>query len=197
MGLTIHYSGRFGEHASLSEMIEEVKDIAEIYNWKYHIFEQHFCTDDLGKTDYNDKIYGICFTPPECETINLCFLSNGRMSSAPNLEFFGNSTDEDYQKYLYMLSVKTQFAGSAIHKLIIHLLKYLNKKYFSEFKVIDEGNYWDTEDEKLLEETFEKYSDLLNSVGEALENIPLKSEETFEEYFKRIMKIIEDKRKKN
>lgn len=196
MGLTIHYSGRFKELASLSEMIEEVKDIVEIYNWKYHIFEKHFCIDDLCKSNYNDKIYGICFTPPECETINLCFLSNGRMSSAPNLEFFGNSPDEDYQKYLYMLSVKTQFAGSATHKLIIHLLKYLNKKYFSEFKVIDEGNYWDTEDEKILGETFKKYTDLLDSFGAALENIPLKSEETFEEYFKRIMRIIQDKRKK-
>lgn len=196
MGLTIHYSGRFNEHASLPEMIEEVKDIAQIYGWEYHIFEQHFSIDELGKTDYNDKIYGICFTPPECETVNLCFLSNGRMSSETNLEIFGNSSDEDYQKYLYMLSVKTQFAGRVTHKLIIHLLKYLNKKYFSEFKVIDEGNYWDTEDEKILEETFEKYNDLLASFGAALENIPLKSEETFEEYFKRIMKIIQDKRKK-
>ena len=196
MGLTIHYSGRLKELASLSEMIEEVKDIAEIYNWKYHLYEQHFSIDELSKTDYNDKIYGICFTPPKCETINLCFLSNGRMSSAPNLEFFGNSTDEDYQKYLYMLSVKTQFAWSTTHKLIIHLLKYLNKKYFSEFKVIDEGHYWDTEDEKILEETFEKYTALLDSFGAALENIPLKFDETFEDYFKRIMQIIQDKRKK-
>ncbi len=195
MGLTIHYSGRFNEYASLSEMIEEVKDIAEIYNWKYHIFEQNFSIDEIGKTDYTNKIYGICFTPPECETVNLCFLSNGRMSSTPNLKFFGNSTDEDYQKYLYMLSVKTQFAGSATHKLIVHLLKYLNKKYFSEFKVIDEGNYWDTDDEKLLEETFKKYNNLLDSFGAALENIPLKSGETFEEYFKRIMQIIKDNRK--
>jgi len=31
---------------------------------------------------------------------------------------------------------------------------------------------------------------LLDSFGAALENIPLKAEETFEEYFKRIMQII-------
>lgn len=196
MGLTIHYSGRFNEYASLSEMIEEVTDIAEIYNWTYHVYEKHFPYENLSNTEYNDRIYGISFTPPECETINLCFLSNGRMSSAPNLKFFGNSTDEEYKKYLYMLSVKTQFAGSDTHKLIIHLLKYLNKKYFTEFEVIDEGNYWETEDEKLLEETFKRYNELLDSVGAALENIPLKSEETFEEYFSRIMKIIQDKRKK-
>lgn len=196
MGLTIHYSGRFNEHASLSEMIEEVTDIAEIYNWSYYVFEKDFPIENLGVAEYDDKIYGICFTPPECETINLCFLSNGRMSSAPNLKIFGNSTDEDYKKYLYMLSVKTQFAGSDTHKLIIHLLKYLNKKYFADFKVIDEGNYWETEDEKLLEETFMQYTFFLDSVGAALKNIPLKSEETFEEYFSRIMKIIQDKRKK-
>ncbi|MFA5806696.1 MAG: hypothetical protein WC879_18850, partial [Melioribacteraceae bacterium] len=116
--------------------------------------------------------------------------------SAPNLKFFGNSTDEDYKKYLYMLSVKTQFAGSNVHKLIIHLLKYLCKKYFQEFEVIDEGHYWETEDEKLLEETFEKYNDLLDSVGSALENIPMDSAETFEEYFDRILKIIQGRRKK-
>jgi len=197
MGLTIHYSGRFNEHASLSEMIEEVADIAEIYNWTYHVFEEHFPPiDNLGNAEYDNKIYGICFTPPECETINLCFLSNRRMSSAPNLEFFGKSSDEEYKKYLYMLSAKTQFAGSGTHKLIIHLLKYLNKKYFNEFKVIDEGSYWETEDEKLLEETFKRYTDFLDSVGAALENIPLKSEETFEEYFNRILKIIQGRRKK-
>lgn len=196
MGLTIHYSGRFNEHSSLSEMIEEVTDIAEIYNWTYHVYEKHFPYENLNNTEYNDSIYGISFTPPECETINLCFLSNGRMSSAPNLKFFGNSTDEEYKIFLYMLSVKTQFAGSDTHKLIIHLLKYLNKKYFTEFEVLDEGNYWITEDEKLLEETFERYTVLLDSVGSALENIPLKSEETFEDYFGRIMKIIQAKRKK-
>jgi len=47
-----------------------------------------------------------------------------------------------------------------------------------------------------LEETFEKYTALLDSFGAALENIPLKFDETFEDYFKRIMQIIQDKRKK-
>ena len=31
MGLSIHYSGSFKKEASLETMIEEVKDIAEIY----------------------------------------------------------------------------------------------------------------------------------------------------------------------
>lgn len=194
MGLTIHYSGKFNPSSSLPEMIEEVKDIVEIYNWPYHIYSKQFpkiCFDD---SSYNDEIYGISFTPPECETINLCFLSNGRMSSLPNLKIFGNSTDKTYKQYLYMLSVKTQFAGSDTHKLIIHLFKYISQKYFQEFKVVDEGQYWETGDEKILEANFKRYNELMDLFGSALENIPIKSTETFEEYFERIIKIIHRKR---
>lgn len=194
MGLSIHYNGKFDEHASLSEMIDEVRDIAEIYNWKYNLYENKFPHDDIEEDFYDDNIYGISFTPPECETINLCFLSNRRMSSLPNLKIFGNSKDETYKKYLYMLSVKTQFAGSNIHKLIIHLLKYLKEKYFQEFKVVDEGQYWETGDEKLLEDNFRKYNEILDLVGSALENIPIQLTESFEEYFERILKIIHRKR---
>ncbi|MBU1298583.1 MAG: hypothetical protein KJ666_11495 [Bacteroidetes bacterium] len=197
MGLSIHYSGIFNRGlsgASLSEMIDEVQDIVEIYKWQYTIYEREFPPNSFDKEAYDDKIYGISFTPPECETINMCFLSNGRMSSLPNLKFFGNPTDETHKKYLYMLSVKTQFAGSNTHKLIIHLFKYLSEKYFQDFKVIDEGQYWETGDEKILEANFKRYNELMNLFGSALENIPIKSTETFEEYFERIIKIIHRKR---
>lgn len=39
MGLSIHYSGSFKEDASLAEMIEEVKEIAEVYKWEYNRYE--------------------------------------------------------------------------------------------------------------------------------------------------------------
>ena len=90
MGLSIHYSGEFEPKASLWQMIEEVKDIAEIYKWPYHVFEDGFPAGGLAKSEYDQSIYGICFTPPECETISLCFLSNGKMSSVANLKFYGN-----------------------------------------------------------------------------------------------------------
>jgi len=195
MGLTIHYNGKFNEKASLSEMIEEVKDIAEIYNWQYITYENQFPTNSFDDDTFNENIYGISFVPPESEPVFLCFLSNGRMSSPDHLKYFGNSADETERKYLYMLSTKTQFAGSGIHKLIINLLKYISKKYFIEFNVMDEGKYWETGDEKLLDETFSRYNNLLDSVCFALENIPLKSKETFEEYFTRILKLIHNKHK--
>lgn len=196
MGLSIHYSGSFKPKASLTAMIEEVKDIAEIYKWEYTVFEDKFPANSLCKTEYNQNIYGISFTPPDCETVCLCFLSNGKMSSPSHLKFFGNSENKEEQQYLYMLSVKTQYAGIEIHKLIIHLLKYLSGKYLRNFTVNDEGEYWETGDEKLLQDTFKRYTDLIESFASSIENCPIKSGESFEAYFKRLLKQIHEKNKK-
>ena len=42
MGISIHYNGKFHKNAVLSDMIEEVKEIAEAMKWKYQIFEEAF-----------------------------------------------------------------------------------------------------------------------------------------------------------
>ncbi|MEA3450897.1 MAG: hypothetical protein U9Q83_03230 [Bacteroidota bacterium] len=106
MGLSIHYNGSFRESASLSKMVNEVKDIAEVRKWEYNIFEEKFPNDYNSEDSYNENVYGISFTPPECETVSLCFLSNRKMSSPARLKFFGKTSDRPEQKYLYMLSVK-------------------------------------------------------------------------------------------
>ena len=97
MGLTFHYNGRFKKNASLKEMVNEVKDIIEIYKWDYYVFGESFPEDGFNKKGHDNKMYGICFTPPECETVWLSFLSNGRMSSPANLQFYGNSKDKKEQ----------------------------------------------------------------------------------------------------
>jgi len=196
MGLSIHYSGGVNPNASLSAMIEEVKDIAELYKWEYTVFEKEFPANSLGKMQYNQDIYGICFTPPECETVDLCFLSNGKMSSIAHLRFFGKSENQQEQPYLYMLFTKTQYAGIGIHKLIIHLLKYLDGRYLQELKVVDEGHYWETGDEKLLEETFKRYTELIEGFASSIEIYPVNPGESFEAYFKRLLIQIHKKNKK-
>ena len=106
MGLSFHYRGSIANPELLPELIDEIQDIAKMYNWKYFIFDRQFPENSFGKTEYNQNIYGICFTPPNCETIDICFLSNGRMSSISHLKFFGKVDDQEEQEYLYMLSVK-------------------------------------------------------------------------------------------
>ena len=196
MGLSINYSGSFKNEASLEAMIEEVKDIAEIYDWKYTINNSRFPKNTFGKLEYDGKLYGISFTPPNCETISLTFLSNGKMCCGARLEFFGNSDSENDKLYLYMLCTKTQYAGSTNHKIIIHLLKYLSQKYFRDFQLTDEGDYWETEDESLLEKNFKTYNDLIYGVAHSVKNYLINTNESFTEYFERIMKILDEKRNK-
>lgn len=193
MGLSIHYNGQFNKNAILAELITEVKEIAEVFKWKFQVYHQEFPSDINDENTYDGNIYGISFAPPECETIFICFLSNYRMSSHLHLKFHGDSEHQTENDLLYMLSTKTQYAGSAVHKIIIELFRYLNKRnYFSEFNLIDEGEYWETGDEKILEQKFKEYNDLIDNFSLAMEAIPVESGETYENYFKRIAKRVGD-----
>ncbi len=190
MGLSFHYSGSIAKPELLSELITEVQEIANVYQWKYHVYDTVFPDGEFGKTNYNSHIYGISFTPPECETISICFLSNGRMSDTAHLIFFGKTETQDESKYLYMLSVKTQFAGIESHQLIIHLIRHLNQKYFSNFKLSDEGKYWETNDFDVLKKNFKNYTAILDGFSLALQTFPVNKGENIENYLERMMKEV-------
>ncbi len=193
MGLSFHYNGRLKADASLNEMVDEVTDLIGIFKWEYYVFEEAFLPGGFDTVKHNYKMYGICFTPQKCETVWLCCLSNGRLSNPVNLQCYGNSENKKEQEYLYLLSVKTQYAGIRIHKLLIHLFKYLSRKYFSDFTLNDEGGYWETGNEKLLKDTFERYSYVTDGSVSSTDNEPLKPGETYEAYFERILKEIHKK----
>lgn len=186
--MTIHYSGRFKEGASLSKMINEVQDVAEANNWKYHVFNPEFPPDIPPGLDKN--LYGIIFSPPECEPVCLTFLSNKRMTGPTQVEHFLDAPNEDERKFAYMLFTKTQYAGTDIHKRIIHLFKYLDQQYFDVFKVHDEGKYWETGDTEILEETYRQYCDAIDSYNDALQYIPNEAGETLEEYLLRLARLV-------
>lgn len=197
MGLSIHYNGKFNREAVLFDMITEVKDIVETFDWKYRVYQKAFPLKNNENQLHDGKIYGISFMPPNCETISLCFLSNYRMSSFMHIKFYGHSENEPPSDYLYMLSTKTQYAGPDIHKTIIELFRYLEKRnYFSELNLVDEAEYWETGDEKILEQQFKKYDALTDSFSLALETIPAKESDTLESYFERIIKLIDQWNKK-
>lgn len=193
MGLSLHYNGKFGNPELLMQMIDEVEDIVRIYKWKYTVRHTEFPIGSFQNKAHDHKVYGISFTPPDCETVSICFLSNGRMSSSSLLQFYGDSTDKTSKECLYMLSVKTQFAGWQTHLFIVHLLKYLSGKYFSELNVSDEGEYWETGNEEILKQNFSRYNNLLNIVSTAFETFPVNEGETMDNYIQRMMEFVSKK----
>jgi hypothetical protein len=95
------------------------------------------------------------------------------------------------------ISVKTQFAGIEIHKALIKLFKRLEQAYFTEFEMIDEGDYWNTLDEEVLKKQFDKYSFLLEAVGRELENSRLEDNETEKPLADRLEQFLNEKFGKN
>ena len=76
---------------------------------------------------------------------------------------------------------------------IIRLLRYLKQKYFSVFELNDEGDYWETMDEKVLLSQFAKYDFLLNAVADALSEMKAVPGETPLSLADRIEKMLKDK----
>ena len=68
------------------------------------------------------------------------------------------------------MSVKIQYAGIAAHVAIIRLLRHLDKKYFTAFQMYDEGSYWETSNEQLLREQFDKYNAAIQSIAYKLKH---------------------------
>ena len=191
MGLSIHFSGRLRKAEYLPAVVEEIKDISDVYGWKYHIYNTYFpsCTFDTCTSFEN--VYGISFTPANCETISLAFLSNGMMVCPSRIAFFAHTENESY---IYTVSVKTQFADVFMHQLLIRLFKYLNKNYFEDFKLSDESCYWETDDENLMRERFKEYDNLLDNVAFSVQTFPIESGEDVVSYFERLMKHINNRK---
>ena len=196
MGLSFHFSGRLRKAEYLSPLIEEIKDVSNVYGWKYYMFETRFPNDSFENHTSFEEVYGICFTPTKCETVSLTFLSNGAMVCPACIAFFAHSDDETERSYIYTISVKTQFAGVVVHQFVIQLFKYLNNKYFEDFKLEDESYYWETGDENLMRERFKLYDTLLDNVELSIQTFPIESGEDIVSYFERLMGHI-DQLKKN
>lgn len=190
MGLSINYSGRLKEASLLEGLIEEVQDVSKVYNWKFHIYDTVFPDNKFSEQTAYDRIFGINFTPTNCETISITFLSNGVMVCPSRVRFFANSEKEEERNYIYSISVKTQYAGIQTHQFIVLFFKYLSNKYFNNFELSDESGYWETNDEEQMKKQFQTYDSLIDNFALAIETLPAQENEDMITYFERLMKNV-------
>ncbi len=196
MGLSINYSGRLKDANLLMNLIEEVRDVAKVYDWKFHIYDTVFPDNKFSNETVFDKIFGINFTPTNCETISLTFLSNGVMVCPSRVLFFADSKKKEERNYIYTTSVKTQYAGIKTHQFIILFFKYLDNKYFDDFELSDESGYWETNDEEKMMKQFQIYDTLIDNFALAIETLPAKENENMIVYLERLMENV-NRLKKN
>ena len=181
MGLSIHYSGYIQKRELLNALIEEVQDICETLEWHTHIFD-------------DDEIKGISFAPEGSESVFLTFNHEGRTLSPLNI--LNKEIYDDIRipkETIFTTSTKTQYAGAEAHIAIIKLLKHLSKKYLKDFTLNDEGNYWETGDEKILRQQFSRYEAAMDILCDTLQNLPAKQGETAESLVDRLERLLREK----
>lgn len=195
MGLTIHFGGRLRNRESLPKLMDEVADICRSLDWDHHFFDDHVeipehieLPEPFGQNPKTIHLEGIYFTPPECETVWLSFTPTGRLSGLPY--WLAVDAFED-PNWVYTVPVKTQFAGIELHIALVHLLKYLEKKYLKDMEVTDEGYYWENLDRAALEEQFARYEQAFRILENTLTEKPLsKADEQYREFAERIREEI-------
>lgn len=185
MGVSIHYSGKLQSANQLPALLEEVKDIANIFEWTTTEFLQMYPDNKFELKD-NDEDYGIVLGAPHCEPIVLIFDFEGKIC-APWIKQF---MDEEVSPY--MVHCKTQFAGADVHIKVVELFRYLSKKYFNAFEFLDEADYWETKNKKVVEEKIEFLDKMISQFAKGLANTAMQEGESMEDYLLRIAQKIKE-----
>ncbi len=158
MGITINYMGQLNNKDEISDFCSDLVNIAEVFNWDYTLMDEDWGKvpdAKLIKTSDGVKIKGYLGLKgiglrlhDDCETLNFFFDAKGSLCSPLNI-VYQNEEQGENSRWIF---VKTQFAPADIHITIIKLLKYIKERYIPNLQVIDEGEYWESEDKVNLVE---------------------------------------------
>jgi hypothetical protein len=141
MGVTIHFEGRLKSNRDYEVVIEKGLEFAKRRSSEIVRLDADNKVlkrvKDEKDWNYEGKVKGIQIQPHE-------------NSDPLILEF-----DQD----LYIQEFcKTQFAGITTHMDVIEFLHDI-EPHFDNLVVVDEGEFWDTKDVKILEENFDTFFD--------------------------------------
>lgn len=130
MGITIHFEGRLRDQEAFDQLMAAAKEYADAMQWPSKPIKEEQVTllrarkEDEAEWDYLGPVCGLTLFPHEdCEPVRL--------------EFDKNLYIQEY--------TKTQFAGPEVHVCVVGLLRRL-VPFFDRLDVVDEGEFWETED---------------------------------------------------
>jgi hypothetical protein len=133
MGVTIHFGGQLREETRMADL--QAIALRWAKKWKCEVDEvdepaySYYRVRNDKLEEYTGPMKGFVLHPhPESETLSIKIASDG---------------------YMYHFC-KTQFAPPEVHIDVISFLREI-EPHFTEFKVQDDGGYWELEDRDLLE----------------------------------------------
>lgn len=146
MGVTIHFEGRLKSAEALTSLESDVQAFATEYGWQTKPIAESHATLKRVLNEQNDDYFG----PTR----------GVEVQPHPDSEPLRFEFDRDLFVQEYC---KTQFAGSATHVRIVELIRRL-AHYFEDLHVEDEGEFWETGDEVLLEGHIGKVNGMIDEI---------------------------------
>lgn len=145
MGVTIHFEGQLKDQTALHDLLEMAKAFAREQGWRTELIESDEATllrvRDEENWDYVGPVRGIVIYPHlDCDPVRF-----------------------EFDRDLYIQEfTKTQFVGVEIHLKVLELLRGV-EFLFKEFRVEDEGEYWETGNAQLLTEHLSRSQKVIES----------------------------------
>lgn len=159
MGISIHYRGRIDDVGRIGRLCDELADIARVMSWRSKTLDDDWSrppdahlrhTPQGACIDGHLGLKGVQITLPSgAEPLPFFFDSNGDLRDPMTMIMLVEGSLDPKDAWI---SVKTQFAPPEVHVWVNGLLKYLKKRYISDLEVHDEGQYWETEDIRILKQ---------------------------------------------
>ena len=169
MGVTIHYRGTMDDPRQIEDLQRELADIAACMDWKTHLLDDDWDVPPSATLEHGERgatikghlgLKGISLIPPENgEALSFYVDANGHLRSIIDMIWQSEGLSD-----IGWCFTKTQFVGPDTHIWIVGLLKYLQKRYFSNLEVSDEGEFWETGDRATLEAKMHLINEKMNEL---------------------------------
>lgn len=196
MGITLHYRATLLHADSLTQLTAELEDICRSMEWKYELIDEVFdvgiapevISYIAGSSANQVHLSGIIFkVHDQSEDIYMTFDQQNRLLAPINViagDIYPTLDD------MFWVHTKTQLAGPDSHALICRLLRYLKDRYFDQLEVLDEANYWESQDVKALQQAFIQTASAIEIFKEVLEEQQVgSSPKTVEELAQKIEEL--------
>jgi hypothetical protein len=161
MGVTIHFQGQLISEQAFRELVELVSSISKAEGWRTELIaaaeKKLLRVRDEKDWDYTGPVKGIAvYLHSDCDPV-----------------LFEFDKDLYVQEY-----TKTQFAGADYHIKVVNLLK-ATQRLFREFRVEDEGQFWDTGDRTILQNHLDTIQRVLEDMVRKNPNARVKVKESY------------------
>ncbi len=173
MGISIYYTGVLRDKNQIEELTREAAEIAAGHHWEYSELPH---VPDI-------PIRGLIVQPSNCDPVWLTFHEDGYLCSPILYYFLQEDPDVNLSEATRQVIVtKTQYAGAEIHMTVINFLRYLDEKYFNNFELTDESEFWETGDDEYCRKRFgegDHIKDLIELALEAYQTRPENAKEIY------------------